>query len=973
MFKVLAASVLLCLLAAPSTQAETIYGEQDKLIRGGRAVGTLGADLFGDKVSLYNGTLEFTQTDVSLPGNNALPVAIGRRLVPGMELRLAGMFDDWDLDIPHLHGVFSSSGWTTQWGGVARCSTYGVPPAKSYQGGSWNAEEYWHGNFMYLPGKGSEEILSRAGTNNNNIPTDGNTWPLTTRSMWSLRCIPMAGGVGEGFLAMSPDGTQYQFDAMASRTYPALNKSSPAPEYLIAPGAGGTTAVNRAIMAAKAGAGGITPNLAQGYILSRKEVWLLPTQVTDRHGNWVRYTYGGGYPLGLTAITASDGRTITITYHPTNNSGLNLVASVSDGSRTWTYSYNNGQPPGYMSEGLTSITQPDGAQWRFSMGAFSNSLPLYSGAPMCEDAGDLWGFAEAGSMTHPSGAVGTFQTTGTGHGRSFVEKQCQGNVPDGTSYARFPRFIASRSLTSKTISGPGLPGMAWSYAYSPAANSASWLDCSGSCPDFKTVEVTDPRNVLTRYTFGNRYKVTEGQLQKVEVGPAAAPLRTTTMHYRAPAAGPYPSYIGISPQRRGDADLASRFAPMDQKVTDQQGVNFTWAGSDFDTYARAQSISRTGTPGATRVESTIYNNQTPTWVLGQVERVTENSSGKVMVQNTYAANTGNLLSTAKFGRLDQSFSYNPDGTLATRADGLGRSTTFSNYLRGLARNVLYADGSTESAVVDNRGLITAVTDQNSFTTSYGYDAIGRLNQVTYPADPGISWNPTTLTFESVGSSEYALAAGHWRQTIATGNARTVNYFDALWRPRLSRTFDTLDATNTLSQTLRRFDADGRTTFESYPSRAAISSVDQSLPGTQSTYDALGRTTTRLADSELGVLTTSTYYNPGFQTSQVNPRGYTTTNSFQVFDEPSESAISAISAPEGVSVAIARDVFGKPRSITRSGAGVSATRSYVFDANERLCKTVEPETGATISVLDAANNVSWRAVSPIRVAWRSVFI
>ena len=33
---------------------------------------------------------------------------------------------------------------------------------------------------------------------------------------------------------------------------------------------------------------------------------------------------------------------------------------------------------------------------------------------------------------------------------------------------------------------------------------------------------------------------------------------------------------------------------------------------------------------------------------------------------------------------------------------------------------------------------------------------------------------------------------------------------------------------------------------------------------------------------------------------------------------------------------------------------------MYDSFERLCKTVEPETGATIQQLDAANNTTWRA-------------
>ena len=97
----------------------------------------------------------------------------------------------------------------------------------------------------------------------------------------------------------------------------------------------------------------------------------------------------------------------------------------------------------------------------------------------------------------------------------------------------------------------------------------------------------------------------------------------------------------------------------------------------------------------------------------------------------------------------------------------------------------------------------------------------------------------------------------------------------------------------------------------------------------------------------------------------NPRNYTTTTAYQVFDQPSESAPTSMAGPETLSVTISRDVFGKPLSITRSGsyagASVSATRSYVYDANQLLCKTIEPEIGATLQSLDAANNVAWRAI------------
>ncbi|MFA6985397.1 MAG: Ig-like domain-containing protein [Arenimonas sp.] len=40
--------------------------------------------------------------------------------------------------------------------------------------------------------------------------------------------------------------------------------------------------------------------------------------------------------------------------------------------------------------------------------------------------------------------------------------------------------------------------------------------------------------------------------------------------------------------------------------------------------------------------------------------------------------------------------------------------------------------------------------------------------------------------------------------------------------------------------------------------------------------------------------------------------------------------------------------------------VSLTRTYVYDANQRLCKTINPESGATVIDYDAAGNIAWTA-------------
>jgi RHS repeat-associated protein len=293
----------------------------------------------------------------------------------------------------------------------------------------------------------------------------------------------------------------------------------------------------------------------------------------------------------------------------------------------------------------------------------------------------------------------------------------------------------------------------------------------------------------------------------------------------------------------------------------------------------------------------------------------------------------------------------------------GRPTTYSSYMRGVPQSVAYVDGTSEGAVVNGLGQVTSITNAAGTTTAYGYDAMGRISSITYPTESGFSYHPTSQAFEQVLTAEYGIAAGHWRQTISTGNTRTVKYFDALWRERVVRTWDNADAAATARITETRYDDDGRKVFQGYPLRT-LSAVDTAIGGTAFAFDGLGRETVRAQDSELGVLQTITDYLPNFQKRVTNPRGYQTTHAYYAYDKPSEDWLYIAWMPEGAALTIYRDAFNKATSITRNGNyggnWLSATRSYVYDGYQRLCKTIEPEAGATVQAYDAAGNVAWRA-------------
>ncbi len=106
-------------VGAVHAQDVSLPREYDKVIKSAEVVGALGTDLFGDETSFYTGTTEFTATDVSLPGKGLIPVSIGRRYPVEDKVGIYGgvgtsapvyIFGDWQLDIPHLHGVFARQG-----------------------------------------------------------------------------------------------------------------------------------------------------------------------------------------------------------------------------------------------------------------------------------------------------------------------------------------------------------------------------------------------------------------------------------------------------------------------------------------------------------------------------------------------------------------------------------------------------------------------------------------------------------------------------------------------------------------------------------------------------------------------------------------------------------------------------------------------------------------------------------------------
>ncbi|CAM5360630.1 RHS repeat-associated core domain-containing protein [Rhodanobacter lindaniclasticus] len=754
-------------------------------------------------------------------------------------------------------------------------------------------------------------------------------WPPMTP--WAIRAARVS-------CAVTPDGTRYWFTHLVYRWAATMERPM-----------GTGPLAWRAI--------GVQPQIALEDRLIRRQASMLVSRIEDRFGNSLTYSYNGAQ---LTAITASDGRQVTLSYvSGTDRIGTISVAPASGPTRTWSYQYSTALTPL-----LSQVTLPDGSAWSYDLAGLRNGETLL-GEGDCDNLGALSTNVPSGSMVHPSGLTGTFQITPVVRGRSYVPRQCRKNADD-SSYAHIPRAYATLAITRKTFSGAGLPTRSWNYGYSPA--NASWLqDCTGGCTSTVWTDVVDPDGHATRHTFSNRFDETEGQLQRVDRYSAAIGtpvLRAEVDQYAASDAGPWPSVYGDNLQSRMNAAVVGRQVPLNQRVIGQDGDSYTWQAEAFNAFAQVTQTKQYNSIAGQGLaqEQTAYRNDTALWVLGLPLTVTHLATGEVESANTYDTSNDTLLTRARFGQTLMSYTFNSAGQLASFTDGNNHTTTLGNYKRGIPQAIGYPDGTSQAVAVDDFGQIGAITDQAGHTTHYSYDPAGRITGISYPTGDEVAWLPTTFTYDFVTSAERGMAANHWRRTTTTGNATAVTTFDAMLRPVLS---DSAIGSVVQASTLSTYNANGQQVFSAYPSAMALTfALSPTVDGSTTSYDALGHVTQVAQDSELGVLTRRTAYLSGARQQVTDAKGNLTTTSYQVFDQPSYEAVTQVQAPTGITQTIARDGYGNPLSITQSGLYGTETntviKTLIYDSAHRLCRTTEPESGSTVMDYDGANDLAWSA-------------
>jgi len=950
--RVLMGAVLaICSCSVLAQSQVTPEDEYKKLIKVNEDVQPLGETPFGESVSLYNGSLSFEQTDISLPGTGPL-ISVSR----SYHLREAkesesvdGAFSDWDIEIPKLTTVTANQMNVTGWqidapNADARCTLFRRPPTVAMQqgGADWDPGVWWTGYQMVMPGGGSQDLLKRTSANTLAPQMTGLDFPIVTKQNWMVGCLASTDGSapGEGFFAYAPDGTKYVFNHLIYRWAPNMNRPI---------GSGPLSAQ----------AVGFRPMVAVDDFLRRRQADMLVTRVEDRFGNYVTYNYDGA---NLTSITGSDGRTLSFTYEPGSARISTISMQASNGAtRTWRYTYGTD-----VYHVLTKATLPDGSAWSFNLSSFLASDMDPAGGT-CSTPATLSDTSWTGTITHPSGLQGSFQVKGMVHGRSYVPRSCVGTGFDTPgSYASLPRFYYQLTLLQKVFSGAGIPARTWAYNYS--APNYSWqTDCASGCPSTISTDVVNPDGSTVRSTFSNQFDATEGQLKRVDYYSGAVGstlMRSEINTYATTDTGPWPTQYGGVLQSRMNRAVAESLAPLVQKELDQDGDAYFWNAEAFNEFAQVTKTKRSNSiAGQAGIEEqTSYLNDLPHWVLGLPLQTDNLSKGETVSKSEYESSYVTLSRRYRFGQPLMSYAFNAQGQLASFTDGKNNTTSLQNYKRGIPQLITYADSTTQNIAVDDFGQIASITDQAGNTTAYSYDGVGRLTGIAYPSGDEQSWLPKQLAYDFVNVTERGVGPNHWRRTVSKGNQRNVTYFDATLRPVLTDSYIANDPNSHITSEID-YDWKGQKLFSSYPS-SGTPDAGSLTAGARNVYDALGRPTQVQQTSEQGALVSKTDYLSGARRQVTDPKGYVTVTAYQVFDQPAYDAVIQVQAPEGVTQTIVRDLYGNPLSITQPRTYGTETTSVIktltYDSFHRLCRTNEPESGDEVTSYDDANNILWTA-------------
>lgn len=287
--------------------------------------------------------------------------------------------------------------------------------------------------------------------------------------------------------------------------------------------------------------------------------------------------------------------------------------------------------------------------------------------------------------------------------------------------------------------------------------------------------------------------------------------------------------------------------------------------------------------------------------------------------------------------------YDAHGNRTTITDARGCTTTivYESSGRTYPATVTTCLGHTTSFTYDPRwGERTSETDPNHQTTSYTYDAFGRLTKIIGPLDTGSFHGSMSRSYHNLGDP----AAQRIRTTRTTAHGSpsatwSEVYFDGLGRGHLARS---QGPEGQIIQRETAYDSRGLITTRSAPHFSTeVAAV------TRFTFDARGRQTLAQVGDGTSVRTA---YTPGAVTV-TDQRGNSRRRSFDVYGRLTR--VEEGSGGETYATAYAYDGSGALVRVTNQLGHVT---TLTYDLVGRKTATSDPNTGTWMYGYDLGGNL-----------------
>jgi RHS repeat-associated protein len=645
---------------------------------------------------------------------------------------------------------------------------------------------------------------------------------------------------------------------------------------------------------------------------------------TDPAGRQTTYRYSPLIGPGSLTVTITDPRGIVSTETYTNGELTNRTDAVGTSSQTsWAYGYDS------TTDGLTSVTDPLNHTWTYSYDAAGNQTSACDPLNHCTTR-------TFNTLDEPTSVTDPNQVTTTNSYDSA------GNLLSTSTPLTGTNQTATTTLHYDDLAHPG-----------------------------DVTAATDPRGKTTQFgydTYGQRTQVIDPTGDK------------TSYSYTCTPAGPGCRsnvgwvYASVAPRGNVTGGNPAQFTTSYTRDDDGRVLSVT--------DPLGHTTSYTYDPNGNRASVTDPNSYTTNYSYNADDELTT-----VTRPDTTTLTTG----------------YDSDGNVTSQTDGAGNITSYSydplNHVTSVMSppTATNPNGITTSYSYDTAGRLTTSVNAANQTTSYGYDTANRLTSISYSdgVTPNVSYgydpdNRRTSMSDGTGTTSYSYdslgrvtdvtdGAGHhvgYGYDLA-GNATTINYpngqtvtrgFDDA--ARLASVTDANQHTTTFG-----YNPDGALTSTSYPNgvveTTTVDNADQAagitdtglVPDSVSsassvsfgyTRDPAGQLTATTATNIPGQASDTYGYSSLNQLTSYTPSsagayGYDHADNLTALADGTSQAFDPANEITSATLGGATTTFGyNPRGDRTSATSAAGTVSYGYDQADRLTSYTSPGGATTVS-------------------------